>query len=294
MKLARIRGIDILVNPLVIVLAAAGICLGYFTKGLILVAAVLCHEAAHSVMAGFLGYRLDEIKLFPLGGVIRIGGMFELDPGREIMIALAGPVINMSLAVLALGLKPYGFATEQYTDFFIAVNTVIALFNLLPALPLDGGRVLRSLLSYRWGIARATRVVWLLGRIAAVLLALLSLYRGVGNPLEVTMLAAAVFLFFAGTKERKMAAFLMYNQVGYKKDLLKNRGLLKSKSLAVDHNAYGKRVISRFVPGCYHIVYVIGKDGQVLGRVGEQEVFYGIMKYGYNVRMIDIVKMYNS
>jgi stage IV sporulation protein FB len=294
MGLLRIRGIDILISPAVIIMAAAAVYFGYFSKVLILTVAVLLHEAAHSFIAGFLGYRLEEINLFPLGGEIRIGGMFELDPGQEILIALAGPVMNVFMASFALWLKPHSFVNESAVDFFIAVNVVTALFNLFPALPMDGGRILRALLSYRWGTARATRTVWLLGKCCAGLLALLALYRGLKGPLYITMLAAAVFLFFAGAGERNKAASLMINQVGHKKSLLRKRGLIKSKTLAVACNASGKKVIKRLVPGYYHIVYVIGTEGQVLGRVGEQEILNGVMKYGYNVKMIDIVKMYNT
>ncbi len=294
MKLARIRGVDILVSPVVIVLAAAAVSLGFFTRGLMLTAAVLLHEAAHWAAAGLVGYKLEEIRLFPLGGNIRIGGMFGLNPQREIFIALAGPAANILLVLLTWGFRSLDYAAQYDVDFFIAANTVMFLFNLLPALPLDGGRALRSALSYKWGIASAARLVWLSGRFVAGLLVLLALYRRLESSLEISMIAAAVFLFFAGMAERRMAASLMINQMDLKRSLLRERGLLKSKTLAVAYNAQGKRVIDCFGPGYYHIVFVIGRDGEILGRVGEHEIFSGIMQLGYSASMEEIVKMYNS
>ena len=258
MKVARIGGVDILVSPSVMVLAAAAACSGYLTRALILTAVVFLHEAAHSIAASFLGYRLEEVRAFPLGGSVRIGGMSGLDPIGESLVALAGPAANISLAMCAVLLKDHGLVPHTHADFFIAINTVIFLFNLLPALPLDGGRVFRSMLSCRIGIVNAARAAHFLGNLIAGLLILLALCRGFWNPLEVSMVAAAVFLFFAGAEERKMAASLMISQAGSKEGLLRKRGLLRSKPWRQPIMPAG-RVISRFVPGYYHIVFVVVK-----------------------------------
>lgn len=289
MKLVKIGGTDILVSPIVIVLAAMVVFFGYATRLIVVAMVVLLHEAAHAFAAVFLGYNLEEVKLFPLGGAIRIGGMFQLDPGIEIIIALAGPVMNIFLVLFTFWFGIHGLVQDLAVDFFVAINVIMAIFNLLPALPMDGGRILRALLSYRWGIVKATHAVWVMGRLLAVLLVLLAAFSAAASPFVITMLAAAVFLFFAGEYERKMAAPIVLGQVERKKSLLKNRGPLKSKTMAAAYNTHCKKIISRFVPGYYHIVYVIGEDGQVLGRVGEQEILNGMMRYGYNVRLQKII-----
>ena len=219
--------------------------------------------------------------------------MSGLEPVRESLIALAGPVVSIMLAVLCLEFKALGIVTCRYADFFIAANTVIFLFNLLPALPLDGGRVLRSVLSCKHGTAAATRAVYILGSIIALIMGFFSLYRGLDNPLEISMMAAAVFLFFAGRVERKMAPSLVISQVGCKEGLLREKGLLRSRTLVAAYNASGKRVINFFVPGFYHIVFVVGRSGEVLGKVSEQEVLDGIMRHGYNVKMEEIINIHN-
>jgi stage IV sporulation protein FB len=292
-RIARIRGIDILLSPAVVVLAVAAVCYGHLAGVLLLSAAVFFHEAAHSVTATFLGYRLEEVRLYPLGGSVRIGGMSGLDPLRETLIALAGPAANVFLAIVTLLFSGLGLVPRQQAGYFIAINTVIFLFNLLPALPLDGGRVLRGILSCKYGIVGATKAVCFIGRIIAVLMFLFALSRGLQNPFEISMAAAAVFLYLAGAGERKMAASLMVSQVGSKEGLLQKKGFLRSKTFVAAYNASGKRVMGRFAPGYYHIVYVVGKNGEVLGKVSEQQVFNAIMRSGFNVRMEEIIKMHN-
>jgi stage IV sporulation protein FB len=293
-RIARIAGTDILVNPPVIVLFAAAACLGYLTRGLLLAAAIIVHETAHGAAAFFLGYRLEEVKVFPLGGSLRIGGMSGYDPAAEALIALAGPVASILMSMFALVLKDHGLISLPYGKFFVAINTMIFLINLLPALPLDGGRLFRSILSFRLGIVDATRAVYLSGNIIAGLLVLLAICLGPRSPLGLSMAAAAVFLFFAGARERKMAASLAITQTGSKEGLLQKKGLLRSKTFVAAYNASGKRVISHFVPGYYHIVYVVGKNGEVLGKATEQEIISGMIRYGYNVRMEQIIRMHNQ
>lgn len=219
--------------------------------------------------------------------------MSGYDPAAEALIALAGPVASILMSMFTMTFKDHGLLTLPDGEFFVAINTIIFLFNLLPALPLDGGRLFRSILSFRLGIVDATKAVYLSGNIIAGLLALLALCLGPGSPLGLSMAAAAVFLFFAGTRERKLAASLAITQAGSKESLLQKKGLLRSKTFVAAYNASGKRVISHFVPGYYHIVFVVGKNGEVLGKVTEQEIISGMICYGYNVRMEQIIRMHN-
>jgi stage IV sporulation protein FB len=291
MKIARIKGVDIKTSPVFIILAAVGVCLGYFAKGLVLVATVLLHEMAHLMVAKVLGFKIREVVFFPLGGVVRIEGLFQLSPAREIIIAAAGPITNILLAFFTIESELYKVIGESNANSFIAINTVIAGFNLIPALPLDGGRILRAILSWRWGIVRATKFVTALGRIIAVIMFISAVYKGLVNPLSITMAAASFFLFFASGTERKMAPSLMIKQAESKKKQLFSRGMLKSRSFAVAYNTSVKKVINSFLPGYYHIIFVIGNNGKVMGKISEEELIKGIMEYGYNTEIGRLIKI---
>lgn len=287
LRIARIKGVDLRINPVLIILLIIGIYFGYFQKSILLLLAVLLHESAHSTVAFFMGFRVSEIELMPLGGVVRVEGLFQANPSREAVIAFAGPAFSI---VLAFFIIEFGLCTIP--QFFVTANMAIGIFNLMPIFPLDGGRILRAVLSYRWGYVKATKNVSNLSRIISVIMFGTAFYMGLNSPLFVTMAVAAVFLFFASAEEKKIAPSLFINQIESKKRLLFDRGTLRSRCLAVASNTGVKKVIKNFLPGYYHVVFVIGQDGEILGKIGEDELIRGIMKYGYNV---DIGKLlYNN
>lgn len=132
-------------------LAAAGVAAA---MGVALFGSVALHELGHAWAASRFGISTRSITLYPFGGIAALER--EPQPGRqEAVIALAGPAVNLALAAVALPLALAGVAVAWQ---FLALNLVMGAFNLLPAFPMDGGRVLRSLLARRRGAANGTAV----------------------------------------------------------------------------------------------------------------------------------------
>jgi Zn-dependent protease len=169
--------------------------------GLIVVAiaftSVLLHELGHAVVARQLGVHVSGIELHFFGGAAKMGEMPRA-PNHEIAIAAAGPIVSLVLAALGLGI---GMAAGAW--FIVAIgwiNLTIALFNLIPALPMDGGRILRALLTKRMDYVRATDVAVSIARVVAVAFAVFGLMAGM---YQLALLAP--FLWVMGTNERRMA-----------------------------------------------------------------------------------------
>jgi Zn-dependent protease len=229
LQLIRIRNIDIKVHPsfllaLLWVIYYWGFQAGHGIQGVlfgvfILIAAfvsVVGHELAHSFVALRYGLNVHDITLLPIGGVARIEYV-SLAPRQEITIALAGPVLNLIVAagltpaiigiVLSRGLTDglSVFLVLQETGFSALVlhlwlaNVMLALFNLLPAFPMDGGRIFRASLTAIWGRLAATRAAVALGQVLAISLILGGfLLRDVSLPL------VAVFILVAAYVEARM------------------------------------------------------------------------------------------
>lgn len=172
---------------------------------LALFACVLAHEFGHALMARRFGIRTPDITLLPIGGLARLERLPE-EPAREVLVALAGPAVNVVIwavlvGVLGAGSGLDGLAAVQnpqtgFLERLAAINLFLAAFNLLPAFPMDGGRVLRALLASRMPRARATRIAATAGQILAFGFALLGL--GSGN---LMLLLIAVFVWFAADAE---------------------------------------------------------------------------------------------
>jgi Zn-dependent protease len=147
-------------------------------------ACVLLHEFGHALTARLYGIRTRDITLYPIGGVARLEGMGRR-PVEEVFIALGGPAVNVAIAfLLAVGialLDGTGLLTFEDRDAFVprflvyllTANVFLAFFNLLPAFPMDGGRVLRALLATRLSRLRATEIAAGIGIAFALLIALL-------------------------------------------------------------------------------------------------------------------------
>ena len=134
---------------------------------LLLFACVVLHELGHSLAGRRFGYRVRDITLLPIGGVASFESL-PTNPRQELIIAIAGPAVNVVLATLLYGLlrvgnafvpvEQLGVAEGSILERLLVVNVFLALFNLLPAFPMDGGRVLRALLALRLDYVRATQV----------------------------------------------------------------------------------------------------------------------------------------
>ncbi|HEU4381784.1 MAG TPA: site-2 protease family protein [Hyphomicrobiaceae bacterium] len=171
---------------------------------LLLFACVLLHEFGHIVAARRYGIRTPDVTVLPIGGVASLERMPE-KPSQEIVVALAGPAVNLVIALVLVVVLGARFdltqvaqleqAQSTLTGRLAAANVALLVFNLIPAFPMDGGRVLRALLATGLGYTRATRVAASIGQGLAVVLAIIGL---MGNPLLVLI---AVFIFLAASGE---------------------------------------------------------------------------------------------
>lgn len=170
----------------------------------ILFACVVLHEFGHIFAARRYGIRTPDVTLLPIGGVANLERMPE-KPGQEIVVALAGPAVNLVIAgvlflFLGAAVNVESVARLEGTGQGLlaqvaTANLVLFVFNLIPAFPMDGGRVLRAALSYSLGRTRATRVAATIGQGLAILLGVLGL---MGNPF---LILIAVFIFLAASGE---------------------------------------------------------------------------------------------
>ncbi|MEZ5812141.1 MAG: site-2 protease family protein [Rhizobiaceae bacterium] len=171
---------------------------------LALFACVVAHEFGHALAARRYGIDTPDITLLPIGGLARLERMPE-KPSEEIVVAIAGPLVNVVIAlvlIVVFGAEPGVAALEHIDDpaagflsRLATVNIFLVVFNMIPAFPMDGGRVFRAILATRYNRARATRIAARVGQGFAFLLGFLGL---LGNPL---LIFIAIFVYIAATAE---------------------------------------------------------------------------------------------
>ena len=219
---ARIAGIDVRIHAtFLLLLVWFGFV--YFAEGgyaamftgltfiILLFVCVLLHEFGHALAARAYGINTPDITLLPIGGIARLERMPD-KPWQELVVALAGPAVNVVIAFglyLVIGrffglgdLEELAEGRGNLLTQLLSINVILVVFNLLPAFPMDGGRVLRALLAMRLSHGRATRIAAAVGQVVAVLFGLLGLFGG--NPF---LLFIAVFVFFGARAEASFATF---------------------------------------------------------------------------------------
>jgi Zn-dependent protease/CBS domain-containing protein len=231
-KLLTIRGIPIRIHASFLLVLVAAVVSGLMNGGdwlrssafmlvlvLLLFACVALHELGHSLVAQQYGVQVRDITLWPIGGVARISRL-PAKPYQEFLITAAGPATNLALALLfgALALTWIGpdqvlrlAASPRMLNRFLASqavqplvlllainNLTLALFNLIPAFPMDGGRLLRSILALFLSFRRATLFAALLGQALAIVMAAVGLLNG-----NFLLGLVGVFVFIAAWQERR-------------------------------------------------------------------------------------------
>ena len=213
-QIAKIRGIPIRVHmTLLIVLPIFGydfseefsaypLAWGMLAAATLFLSVAL-HELGHSFVSIAKGFPVRDILLLPIGGLAQLARMPER-PRDEFQVAIAGPLVSLALGggLLALGTSGLPLGSSELARFCVligSINLSLFAFNLLPAFPMDGGRILRAALARRKGRVAATRIAARLGKILAIILGMLGWHYG--NPLLVVI---AVFIFFSAGAEYRM------------------------------------------------------------------------------------------
>jgi stage IV sporulation protein FB len=176
---------------------------------ILLFACVVAHEFGHIFVARHFGVTTPTVTLLPIGGVAQLERIPE-KPSEEFLVAIAGPLVNVAIAVVlivvfgasldASSLAGVDKSTVSMLDRLAAVNLFLVVFNLIPAFPMDGGRVLRAILASRLGYARATEIAASIGQVVAFGLGFLGLF---GNPL---LIFIAIFVYLAASSEAQLVA----------------------------------------------------------------------------------------
>lgn len=219
-KICQFRGIGVYMHATFLILVAF-IVLSHWTEGhslgktlegvgfiLALFGCVVLHEFGHALMAARYGIKTRDITLLPIGGVARLERMPE-EPLQELWVALAGPAVNVVIATVLFAwiqvtssftpLEQLGVTNGSFLERLMVVNVIMVVFNMLPAFPMDGGRVLRALLATRLQYARATQIAASIGQAMALVFAFLGFF---GNPF---LMFIALFVWIGAAQESSMA-----------------------------------------------------------------------------------------
>jgi len=247
---------------------------------------VVLHELGHALMARRFGIRTRDITLLPIGGIARLERIPE-KPKQELLVALAGPAVNIVLATLLFVVLFVGAELSAAKEFqlvggnFLAklmwINVSLGVFNLLPAFPMDGGRVLRALLAMRMDYVRATNIAASIGQSMAWVFGFIGLFT---NPF---LMFIALFVWIGAAQEAE--------QVRMKSALA---GLPVSRVMMTDFRTLAPddtlaRAVEHILSGSQQDFPVVER-GHVVGVLTRADLLTGLAKQGQVASVADVMQ----
>ncbi|MDP8951546.1 MAG: site-2 protease family protein [Actinomycetota bacterium] len=304
-KIGRAFGIDIKVHWtffLLLIFFAflgfqdAGNVLGALVTALVIVALFLCvllHEFGHSLVAQRLGLEVPDITLLPIGGLARLKTLPD-KPADEVKIAVAGPLVNVVLAPVFFGVafllgadllapsSPFGGldSVGEIVVYLGYINIALAVFNLIPAFPMDGGRVLRGLLATRLGPVQATDISSAVGQFFALVFFLVGLLI---NPF---LILIAVFIFFGASGEAQMVRQRETMRGLSVSDVM---GTKRRTETVTPYHNFGQ-VLDAVIHGYQEDFPVVGEDGKLVGIITRSEILSAAHSPGRYASVRDLMK----
>ena len=247
---------------------------------------VLLHEFGHVFAARHYGVQTPDITLLPIGGVARLERIPE-EPTQELLIALAGPAVNLVIGLgiyLALGglIPVEGYEVQNPGVSLFSrlawVNFFLVLFNLIPAFPMDGGRVLRALLAYRLGYGRATQIAASVGQGVAFLLGIIGLF---GNPV---LLFIALFVYLGAAGEAHATQMRQVSRAMIVADAMVTQFESLSPLSRVED------AVQCLIRTTQHEFPVVDGAGRMRGVLTRDAMIRALREHGPNVPVIEVME----
>lgn len=278
MRLGRWFSIPVRVHPATIPMFLAAIWLGEGRRMAIMSGCILFHELAHILAAKMLRVEVVELELMPIGGAARLENLWRLRAGQMTTVALAGPMCNCLLTVMAAALCWWGVLDPCLTAALIEQNMMIVCFNLLPALPMDGGRILCGWLGRRMSAAGAARVGASLSYGLAACLLGLSIYGVMRRHLNITLPAAALFLLMSARQEKRQAIVSMVDGMTGRLNRFDKEKTLPLRWIAVRDETMAYEAAMQLKPGFIHLLAVYDDEMKLHSVIEERELLTQLPK----------------
>ncbi|WP_233531664.1 M50 family metallopeptidase [Paenibacillus alkalitolerans] len=268
----NIWGVRFRIHPLLTIVLLLSAVTGHFIEIITLFGIVVIHELGHITAAKHFGWRMREVRLTPFGGVAVTDEAGSVPAREEAVVAVSGPLMNVLMIGFAYGLEAAGVWTEAWMHYWVRANMTLLLFNLIPVMPLDGGKLLQSLFSLAVPYHRTLRVTVMVSLLASAAMLGTALSRFGSGGIELNLAMIASFLLYSNWYEWKtlpyrFIRFLMRRNARVE-DWMR-RGVM-ARPILVKHKDKLPAVVTKLLRERLHIVLVMDERGQLLTVLPEQ------------------------
>ncbi|MGV8983029.1 M50 family metallopeptidase [Clostridium sp.] len=268
--------------PYVILLSILGF------KGEIVIAFILVfiHEVMHYLTARILGFSGFDIEILPIGAVLKLKDLDEASPKQDLIISLSGPLLNLLLAAIfhVLFLSFH----RPYLNLICNSNLAIGIFNLIPAFPLDGGRVLRDILSIKTLYRVANEISIKVSMVLGSIFMFIYFVSVQANKNNFNLGLISIFILITSIKEKERIVYLIMGYIIKKKYKFIKRGYIENRSISIFCKKDLLSALGMIDKNKYNLFTVLDENMSVLEILYEEEIIRAIKIYG-NISLSDYI-----
>ena len=242
---------------------------------------VIFHETVHYITACFCGYSGYDVEVLPAGAVLKLKNLDDAEPKEDLIISISAPLMNIVLAgvfsILGIFLKSF---LEPYLNNIIEINLTIGIFNLIPALPLDGGRVLRDILALKLVYKNAEKIIIICGIVLGTILMFIFIGLYFIGIININLGVISVYIVLMSLKEKERVVYIIMSDIIKKKIKFLKKGYIENRSVSVFYKKDLVTMLSMVDKNKYNIFFVLDDEMKVMDVVYEEEMIETLKNKG--------------
>lgn len=263
---------------------------GYLKKFIITFVSILLHELGHIVLGVLLGKKVNAVKLLPVGLNVSLGES-TYTRWESIIIYISGPFVNILLFILSSILNTYYLFSSDDMRFFILVNIYLAVFNMIPVLPLDGGKIFRDVMALRIGLLLANNYAVKASLILSTLLIVLGAVQLFNNLHNFSLFIIGLYVFFSLKSEKAEAVLMNIKHIIYRRSRLLKKGIYGARDLVVIKSMHLGDILKSMDFDRFHFIHVLDDNLKLIKVITEQELIDGMLKHNTDMTFEEFIKI---
>lgn len=259
---------------------------GYYIIYIVSYITALLHELSHILSAKLLKIKTSKVEIYPFGICARLSDSYIASSEKEFLVAFAGPFSNLILFWLCSFISI--FFQSEILEYCINLNLAMCVLNLIPALPLDGGRILKAILTSKYGILRAYNFMVKLSRLLICVILIAALIIFFVYDFNFSLILISVFLLQNICAEQKTISLITLKEIIKRKDNKIISGEKSAKTICVNKNAPARTILKHLSYDYVFVIHIVDDFGKIIKTVTEIQVLSKLTEKGIRIKYIDV------
>ncbi|MBP2033000.1 stage IV sporulation protein FB [Clostridium algifaecis] len=267
------------------------VIIGYRGQIAITFIIVFCHELIHYLFARYYKISGFDIEFIAVGTVIKLKDLDEADKMEDIIISSSAPLFNIIFSIIS-----YALYRKLNMDIFymlFSINLIIGIFNLIPAFPLDGGRIFRDILNFKVDYRKANRIMIVISIIIGSILMLIYMINFLKEKSVFNIGIIGLFIVVSSLREKERASYIIMGDIIKKKYKFIKRGYIENRNVSIHYKQDLLTAMGLFDKNKYNVFMVLDDTMNILDIIYEEQIIEGLKVYG-NMSLEKFMKYKNS